>query len=120
MEDQRLEIIVSNLLRAGVGASALLVIAGAAVYLSQHGAAVADYRTFHGEPAAYRSLAGLLSLQTLRQGRGLIQLGLVLLIFTPIARVALTLILFVVARDRIYVVVTTIVLATLLYSFFSA
>ncbi len=120
MEDQRLEIIVSNLLRAGVGGSALVVMAGAAVYLSQHGAAIADYSTFHGEPAPYRSLTGLLSLQTLRHGRGLIQLGLVLLIFTPIARVALTLILFLAARDRIYVVVSAIVLTTLLYSFFSA
>ena len=120
MEDRRLEIIVSHLLRVGVGASALLVMAGATVYLSQHGAAVADYHGFHGEPAAYRTLSGLLSLETLHHGQGLIQLGLVLLIFTPMARVALTLMAFLGKRDWIYAAVSALVLATLLYSFMSA
>jgi len=120
MEDRRLELIVSYLLRIGVGASAFLVMAGAVVYLAQHGVAVADYHTFRGEPAAYRSLTGLLALEALRHGEGLIQLGLVLLIFTPMARVALTLLMFLGQRDWIYVAVSALVLATLLYSFFSA
>jgi len=120
MEDQRLEIVVSYLLRAGVGASALLVLTGGVLYLAAHGSAIENYHTFHGEISAYRSLSGLLSPEALRHGRGLIQLGLVLLIFTPIARVALSLILFLVERDWIYVTISAIVLTTLLYSFFSA
>jgi uncharacterized membrane protein len=120
MKDQRLELVISYLLRAGVGISAALVLAGGAVYLAQHGTAVPDYQTFHGEPDVYRSLRGLLSLSVLRQGRGLIQLGLVVLIFTPIARVALSLFAFLAERDWMYVVVSAIVLATLLYSFLSA
>ena len=120
MEDQRLEIIVSYLLRVGVGASAVLVLTGGVLYLAAHGSAVADYHTFHGEPAGYRTLSGLLTRETLRHGQGLIQLGLIVLIFTPIARVALSLIVFLSERDRIYVAISAIVLATLLYSFFSA
>ena len=120
MEDQKLEIIVSYLLRVGVGASAALVLTGGILYLAAHGSAVADYHTFRGEPAGYRSLSELLTLETLRHGQGLIQLGLIVLIFTPIARVALSLIVFLSERDQIYVAISAIVLATLLYSFFSA
>ena len=46
----------------------------------------------------------------------MIQLGLLVLIATPIARVAFSLVAFALQRDRIYVIVTLIVLAVLLYS----
>jgi uncharacterized membrane protein len=44
-----------------------------------------------------------------------VELGLVLLIATPVARVALTLGAFVVQKDRLYILTTAIVLAILLY-----
>jgi uncharacterized membrane protein len=43
-------------------------------------------------------------------------MGLLLLIATPVARVALLAVAFAVQRDRLYVVVTLIVLAVLLAS----
>jgi uncharacterized membrane protein len=46
----------------------------------------------------------------------LIQLGLFLLIATPVARVILSVAAFAVERDRVYVAITTLVLAILLYS----
>jgi uncharacterized membrane protein len=49
------------------------------------------------------------------QSESIVQLGLLLLIATPVARVAFTLVAFVLQRDRTYVVVTSIVLALLLY-----
>ena len=52
--------------------------------------------------------------------RAIVQLGLVLLIATPVARVAFTLVAFARQRDRAYVMITTIVLALLLYSLFFA
>ena len=45
-----------------------------------------------------------------------VQLGLVLLIATPVARVAMSLVAFILQRDRVYVVVTSIVLALLIFS----
>jgi uncharacterized membrane protein len=45
-----------------------------------------------------------------------VQLGLVLLIATPVARVAMSLVAFILQRDRVYVVVTLIVLAVLIFS----
>ena len=49
-------------------------------------------------------------------GRGIIQFGLLLLIATPVMRVAFTVISFMIQRDRVYVGVTLIVLAVLLFS----
>jgi uncharacterized membrane protein len=118
--DQRVEEIISYLLRAGVLLSALLVLAGGVVFLVRHGAEVPDYKTFRGEPEELRTVRGLLSIDTLAHGRGLIQLGLVLLILTPIARVAFSLVAFILERDWIYVAVSAIVLGLLLYSFTSA
>jgi uncharacterized membrane protein len=49
-------------------------------------------------------------------GRGIIQLGLLLLIATPVARVAFSIFGFAQERDRMYVVFTVIVFAILLWS----
>ena len=46
--------------------------------------------------------------------------GLLLLIATPIARVALSLIAFARQRDRMYVCITTLVLGLLLFSLFGS
>lgn len=118
--DQRVEEIISYLLRAGVLMSALLVLAGGVIFLVRHGAEVPDYKTFRGEPEELRTVRGLLSIDTIAHGRGLIQLGLVLLILTPIARVAFSLLAFILERDWFYVAVSAIVLGLLLYSFTSA
>ena len=119
-DDRRVEEIISYLLRAGVLISALLVFAGGVIYLVRHGSEIPDYRTFRGEPQEFRTVRGLLSMDTIAHGRGLIQLGLVLLILTPIARVAFSVVAFLMERDWIYVAVSTIVLGILLYSFTSA
>jgi uncharacterized membrane protein len=50
------------------------------------------------------------------RGRGLIQLGLLLLIATPLARVAFSVAAFALEGDRLYVVVALIVLAVLICS----
>jgi uncharacterized membrane protein len=117
--DQRIEELISYLLIAGVSLSALLVLIGGVIYLARHGGETPDYRTFRGEPAAFRSIHGLISLESLRNGLGLIQLGLVLLILTPIARVAFAMAGFARERDGLYVLISAIVLALLLYSFTS-
>ena len=117
-DDHRIEVILGNLLRFGVLLSAAVVLAGGCVYLSHHAHEKADYRIFRGEPSEYRTIPGVI--QSLGhnpgRGRGLIQLGLLLLIATPIARVAFSIVGFALERDRMYVVFTLIVLAVLLYS----
>jgi uncharacterized membrane protein len=59
-------------------------------------------------------------MESLRQGRGLIQLGLVLLVFTPIARVVFAIFGFARERDWMYVCISAIVLGVLLFGFISS
>jgi uncharacterized membrane protein len=71
---------------------------------------------FHGEPSEMRSLSGIIHSSLTWHGRGIIQLGLVLLIATPVARVAFSIWGFAEEGDHMYTTFTVIVLAILLYS----
>jgi uncharacterized membrane protein len=114
--DQRIEDIVGTLLRTGVGLSAAVVFVGAIVYLFRHGTEVPAYRIFHGEPMELRNLSGIIRSAFAGHGRGIIQLGLLLLVATPVARVAFSIWGFAEERDHMYTVFTVIVLVILLYS----
>jgi uncharacterized membrane protein len=117
--DEYVEQIVGNLLRAGVILAAVVVLLGGAVYLGRHHAEPSEgLRVFHGEPADLREPVGIVLDAWELRGRGLIQLGLLLLIATPVARVVFSAFAFARERDFTYVVVTLIVLAVLLYSLF--
>jgi len=114
--DQRVEGMVANLLRAGVVLAAGVVLLGGTVYLARHGSEPPHFQVFRGEPSDLRSVSGILKDVGAFRGRGLIQLGLLLLIATPIARVALSVVAFALQKDRPYVIITLIVLALLLFS----
>ena len=114
--DQYVDELVGNLLRVGVTLAAAVVLFGGTVYLLRHGLEAPHYRVFVGEPAALRSVSGIVRDALALRGRGLIQLGLLLLIATPVARVAFSVVAFAVQRDRLYVAVALIVLAVLTYS----
>jgi uncharacterized membrane protein len=116
--DERVERILGTLLRAGVIIAALVVLAGGVLFLVRHGGEPADHRVFQGEPADYRTLTGIVVAALSGTGRGIIQLGLLLLIATPVARVLFSVIAFARQRDHIYVVLTLIVLAVLLGGLF--
>jgi uncharacterized membrane protein len=115
-DDHRIEVILGNLLRTGVLISAAIVLWGACIYLFRHAHEPADYRIFRGEPSEFRTIPGVIRSVINGRGRGWIQLGLLLLIATPIARVAFSIVGFAMERDRMYVAFTLIVLAILLYS----
>jgi uncharacterized membrane protein len=114
--DQRVEEVIGNLLLTGVILSAAVVLFGASIYLARHATASADYRVFKGEPTDLRSVRGIVQRSLHFSGRGVIQLGLLLLIATPVARVAFAIYGFAAEGDRLYVGFTIIVLAVLIYS----
>ena len=114
--DQRIENVLGNLLRAGVLLSALVVSIGGAIYLLRHGHSPVDFSVFRGAPADLRDVRGIIGDTVAMHGRGIIQLGLLLLIATPVARVAFSIFGFAQERDRMYVVFTVIVFSILLYS----
>jgi len=109
----RVQRAVGNLLRVGVLLAAAVVLVGGVFFLARHGGAVADYSVFRGEPTSFRSLAGVLKSSLAESGRGIIQLGLVILVATPVARVAFTAVAFAIERDRTYVLVALLVLSLL-------
>jgi hypothetical protein len=74
--------------------AAAVVLWGACIYLSRHAHEPADYRVFRGEPSDFRTISGVIQSVISGRGRGLIQLGLLLLIATPIARVAFSIVGF--------------------------
>jgi uncharacterized membrane protein len=114
--DERLERVISVLLRTGVILSAVVVLLGGVGYLVRHGNELADYHVFRGTPEEYRSVRAILHAMGPSSFRASIQFGILLLIATPVARVAFSLVGFALERDRTYVVITAIVLAVLIYS----
>ena len=113
MNDKRLENIIGQLLRAGVLLSAGVVAVGGILYLVQFRAARANFHSFVAGGPRLRTVHGILLSAAHLDSQGLIQLGLVLLILTPVARVVMAVVGFALEKDRLYTVVSLIVLAVL-------
>jgi uncharacterized membrane protein len=123
LNDEWMDQIIGNLLRIGVIVSALVVSAGGILYLARHGGeqgALERLRKWdeRAKPEL-RSADGILRKCVALSGRGLIMLGLLILIATPVARVIFSTAAFALQRDYLYVAFTLVVLAVLLYSLFS-
>jgi len=114
--DKRIDEIMGLLLRTGVIIAASIVFLGGIVYLVRHPMPTVNYRSFQGEPQQYKTVSGILQDAVAFHGRGLIQLGLLLLIATPVARVLFSVFAFLYERDWKYVTFTLIVLGLLMFS----
>ena len=114
--DSGIERMVSVLLRTGVLISGTVVLGGGVYYLAQHWGDPANYRHFEGQPSADRIVGEIFRGVVALRALSIIQLGILLLIATPIARVAFSLAAFAFERDRLYMAMTAAVLAILLFS----
>jgi uncharacterized membrane protein len=115
--DLKMEIAISRMLRAGVSLAAIVVFVGGCLYMWQAHGVTADYHHFHGIASPADRIPPLLAAGR-PDSRGIIRLGILLLIATPIMRVAYCVFGFAAQRDKLYIVVSSIVLFVLLYSFF--
>jgi len=116
-----MDIAITTLLRAGVLLSVGIIAAGMVITFVHH----PDY--FSSRPALGaltsptahfpNTLIGVIA--GVRQGgaQAIIMAGLLVLIATPVARVALSVVIFIIARDRLYTAITSAVLLILLISF---
>ena len=111
--DQRIEILISDLLRTGVVLAAVVTLFGGVLYLVHAGSARPEYKVFHGEPTDLQTIRGVLTNAFSGNSSGIIQLGLLLLIATPVARVAFSGFAFAIQRDKLYVFVTLVVLGVI-------
>jgi uncharacterized membrane protein len=120
MNDRRLETMIGRLLQIGVLAAAATVLAGGVLYLVQSHLGRVDYRSFAPGNPDLLTLSGIVHSAIHFDSLGLIQFGLLLLIATPVARVALAAVGFALERDRLYTVVSLIVLLILAFSLIHA
>jgi len=116
VDDKSVEVFLGRLLRFGVLLAALVVFVGGVWFLVESHDVPQSYKTFRGEPAELRSVPQIVQQATALRPLGLIQFGLLLLIATPVARVLFSVFGFALERDWMYVVVTLLVLALLIYT----
>ncbi len=116
-----MNVVISNLLKYGVTVSTLLVAAGVALLFfetpqSFPGSVQQLVSVSYGKPTLDAStlLAGVVALNPVY----LIELGLIVLLATPVARVAASVVMFAAEKDKLYVAVTLFVLLVLLFGLF--
>jgi uncharacterized membrane protein len=119
LADADIEKIIGLQLRYGVVIASLIVLMGGILYLVQQGqGAIPPYHTFLGESAGYTSFSQIVNGIGAGQAKGIVQAGVVVLIATPILRIAFSLVGFILEKDRLYIIITAIVLSVMLFSIF--
>jgi uncharacterized membrane protein len=116
--DTGLQLFLGRVLRVGVTLAAAVSASAMTMHIATGSHALPDYGVFRGEPAHARSIRGVLAGVLAREPTALMQLGLMILVATPVARVAFSVIGFALERDRLYVGLTLAVLALLLLGLF--
>lgn len=118
--DQDIETLVGQVLRAGVITACLIVLTGGIYYIFKHGLEqVPDHSHFSGETGNYTTLTGILyGVLSLRASQ-IIQLGVVVLIATPILRILCSLFGFILEKDKLYIAITLTVLLIITFSILS-
>jgi uncharacterized membrane protein len=117
-DDRKMETVMGRLLQVGVLLASFVMLAGGLLYVRVHHAGIPDYRVFKSEPETLRHVGGVMTGLAAGDPAAVIQLAVLLLIATPVARVAFALIAFGIERDKLYVAVSALVLAVLLFGFF--
>lgn len=113
--DLKMEIGVANMLRVGVSVASVAVLTGWILYTVQTHGAAPSYKHFEPKPfGLIGAVHGVFSMQ----GRSLLELGVLLLVATPVLRVGICIVGFLQQKDKLYVAVSSIVLAVLLFSLF--
>lgn len=114
--DSNIETAMGNLLRVGVLLSAMVVLIGGAIYFIHHGHEMPSFSHFSGEPARFTHPALILKYALKGSGRAIIQLGLMILIATPVARVFFSVFGFIKEKDVLYTGITLFVLGVIIVS----
>ena len=119
LADADIEKIIGLQLRYGVVIASLIVLMGGVLYLVQQGqGAIPPYHTFLGESVGYTSFSQIVKGIGAGEAKGIVQAGVVVLIATPILRIAFSLVGFILEKDRLYIIITAIVLSVMLFSIF--
>jgi uncharacterized membrane protein len=108
--------VIGFVLRAGVLTSLCIVIFGGVIYIIHEGSRIEHYDIFKGGKNSIGSANSYLHNVFILNGRTIIQTGLILLIATPIIRVAFSAIVFLKEKDYLYTGITLLVLTIIFTS----
>jgi len=114
--DKQMDLAIGKLLRLGVILSAVLVFCGGILYLRHPLSAAPKYDHFLAESTSLRGIIAMVRNPIHLDAIGIVQAGLVVLVATPVTRVAFCIVGFARQRDRLYVVISSAVLLILIYS----
>jgi uncharacterized membrane protein len=118
---RRVEILISNILRLGVIVSFVVIVIGlVAMFAGNPGtASSSDALQRLTSPGALfpHTLPDVIAGLGRFEGEAVLALGLLLLVATPVIRVGVSIAAFVYQKDRVFVIITAVVLALLLVSF---
>lgn len=122
---RRVELAISLVLRVGVVASVLVIAVGLGLMFAHHGSYVSlsgpSFRALTSASTSFPHSFGALGRALDQgQGRGVVVLGVLILILTPVLRVAVGVLSFAYEKDAPMALVTLFVLAVLVGSFFLA
>lgn len=115
-DDERLNSVVGVVLRAGVALAAVIVLIGGAMWLAGSNPVARDLRKFHNAPATLTHFGGILHGAMTLDPLYIVQLGILILIATPVVRVMVCAAGFALERVWTYAIISSIVLALLLSS----
>ena len=120
-DPEEMNIIISKVLRYGVIISSAVILAGTLLLLASDGlSSIGQYIDYNPNLVPHGFFQ--VSLSALAQGLlafspfSVIELGILLLIATPVSRVIFSIFLFAAERNRLYVYITLGVLCLLLFS----
>ena len=116
LTEKRIELLIGRWVRIAVSIAAVVTFTGGVLYLFHHGFSVSDYCQFRGEPHSLSGIAAIARRAASLDPAGMIQFGVLILIAIPVLRVAAFGAAFFLRRDRIYSIITMIVLCILLFS----
>ena len=103
--------LIGNTLRIGVFTACLIALIGGIWYLvTSSDSTLPDYSEFHKGDISYTTFEGIFKSVLSVSAAGWVQLGVIVLMLTPVMRVVLSLVDFSIQRDWLYVVITGIVL----------
>jgi uncharacterized membrane protein len=112
--DHRLDAQLGRLLTVCTLAASIVIGAGVLFVIARHHSQPGEFKTFRPETSGWRSPSQILVGLKAGEAGAIAQAGLVMLMLTPVIRVAATLFAFIIRRDRVFIIITAIVLATLL------
>lgn len=122
MKDEQIQNSLAHVMLSGVLVAAALMGAGLVWFLATHDGMPPGDHVFSGEPKYFENPISMvqraLEPEEIGHRRSVIMIGVVLLLVNPLVRVAFAAFGFAVQGDKLYTLISLVVLAVLIISFF--